>query len=191
MKSELRCKLRRLRAAVENKALKDKSVTDFLTGMPAFRKADTVLLYYSANSEVSTADIFAYCLRVGKTAAFPVCLDDKGIMDFFVVESEDDLCEGMYGIRAPKASCKRLNATEKSVCIVPGLAFDKSGYRIGYGKGYYDRYLSDFPGVSIGLCYEELHIDCLPVKPHDIKVNYLITDKMIYYYNSKEDLKYG
>ena len=103
-------------------------------------------------------------------------------MDFFLVEDENDLVEGMYGIKAPKKRCAHLDATEKCLCVVPGLAFDCKGYRIGYGKGYYDRYLAAFPGVSVGLCFEELRRDSIPVKPHDIKVNYLITDKMIYNY---------
>ena len=191
MKVELRIELRRRRNAVENRVEKDKIITDFFTSMPAFEAADTVLLYYSSGSEVSTIDLFRYCLARGKKVAFPLCLNDEGMMDFFLVNDENDLSVGMYGIKAPNEDCRRLIATDSCLCVVPGLSFDSNGYRIGYGTGYYDRFLKDFPGVSVGLCYEELRLDSLPIGPHDIKVNYLITDKMIYNYNSKEDLKYG
>lgn len=191
MKIELRKELKKLRDAVEEKAIKDSFISEQLFSLTAFKNAETVLLYYSAGSEVSTKEIFRQCLKNGKKVAFPICLDNNGIMDFFIVNDENDLCEGMYGIKAPSDGCSRLEATDNCICIVPGLAFDNNGYRIGYGKGYYDRYLSNFPGLSVGLCYEVLHLDSIPVNRHDIKVNYLITDKMIYNYNSKEDLKHG
>ena len=112
-------------------------------------------------------------------------------MDFFVVEGENDLSEGMYGIFAPKAECPVLRADEKCLCCVPGLSFDKKGYRLGYGKGYYDRYLSSFKGISIGFCYDALVSEGLPCDSYDKQVNCLITDKKIYKFNSKEDFKNG
>lgn len=191
MKSALRKELRQLRDSVADKESKDKSIAGQFALLPCFIDADTVLLYSSSGSEVSTDEIFRLCLDKGKKVAFPLCLDKDGVMDFFLVESDEKLEVGMYGIKAPDSSCLRLEATSKCLCVVPGLAFDGKGYRIGYGKGYYDRYLSSFPGVSVGLCYQELYCDSLPVGPYDIKVNYLITDKMIYNYTLKEDLKYG
>lgn len=191
MKSDLRLQLKAFRDRLDNKAEYDRKIAEQFISSPLFEEAETVLLYYSSGSEISTNEIFRVCLEKGKKVAFPVCLDKDGTMEFFTVRDEHDLAEGMYGIKAPAEGCPRLICDEKCLCAVPGLAFDRKGYRIGYGKGYYDRYLACFPGVSVGLCYDALLCEELPVNEYDIKVNYLITDKTTYNYNSKEDLKNG
>lgn len=192
MKKELRKKLKLLRDKTENRVLRDSIIADAFLTSDLYNKAETLLLYYSSGSEVSTIRILRQALDDGKTVAFPVCLDSKGTMRFYIINSENDLVDGMYGIKAPSDGCKEFTEGENVLCVVPGLAFDKHGYRIGYGKGYYDRFLSAFRGMTVGLCYEQLVYDSLPYDIYDKQVNYLITDKKTYNLKSfKEDFKNG
>lgn len=191
MKTELRKEFKKQRDCLENKALYSEMITRLLLESDFYKSAETVLLYNSTGSEVSTDEIFRACLRDGKKTAFPVCLDKNGKMEFFVIEKESDLQEGMYGIYAPEEHCPVLSDNDKCLCCVPGLSFDKKGFRLGYGKGYYDRYLSNFKGISVGLCYDALVSESLPADKYDKSVNYLITDKKIYKFNSKEDFENG
>ena len=191
MKSELRKKLRKIRDDLPRKEICSKKIAEALLSDDIFINADTILLYYSSGSEVSTIRLFEECVKERKTVAFPRCIDKNGTMDFFIVNDENDLEQGMYGIIAPKAHCEKLIPEKNALCIVPGISFDKTGYRLGYGKGYYDRYLSRFELISVGLCYDKLLSDTLPSDIYDKKVDYLITDKKTYKINSKEDFENG
>lgn len=192
MKKEKRKQLKLLRDSVKDRASLDLKITERFLTSDIYKHAKAILMYYSVGSEVSTCDILTQALKDKKTVAFPVCIDDKGIMKFYIVESENDFQVGMYGIKSPVDTCKEFIASDNAVCIVPGLSFDNEGYRIGYGKGYYDRYLASFIGTTVGICYDQLLCDSLPHDCYDKKVNYLITDKKTYKFKSiKEDLKNG
>lgn len=191
MKAELRKKLKQQRNNIADRACYDKKIAELFLSSSLYEQADTILLYSSSGSEVSTDEIFSRCLEDGKTIAFPVCLDKDGLMEFFIVKDENDLKVGMYGLKEPAYYCQKFVSASDCLCVVPGLSFDKYGYRIGYGKGYYDRYLEKFSGVSVGFCYSELLSESLPTDIYDKKISYLITDKKIYKFNSKEDLKNG
>lgn len=192
MKKEKRKQLKLLRDSIEDRALLDAKITDTFLSSDLYKNADVLLLYYSVDSEVSTLQIFRHALECGKKTAFPICKDREGTMSFFLVDSEKDLTEGMYGIKSPSDKCTEFTFSKNALCIVPGLSYDKEGYRIGYGKGYYDRYLAHFSGTTVGLCYEQLVCDKLPRDIYDKNVNCLITDKKTYNFKSlKEDLKNG
>ena len=187
MKAELRRKLKEQRDNIKDRLWCNNKITDLFLSSSLYKQADTILLYSSSGSEVSTDEIFESCIRDGKTVAFPVCIDRDGLMDFFIVKDKGDLTEGMYKIKEPKNTCRRLISDSKSLCVVPGLSFDKQGYRIGYGRGYYDRFLENFEGITVGLCFSELLSESLPKDYYDKNVSYLITDKKIYKFNSDED----
>jgi len=180
MKSVKRKELRQKRALLENRDYLSDLITDIFLSTKLYKKAEVLLLYYSVGSEVSTEKIFLKALADNKRVAFPVCFDKNGVMNFYYVNDITDLEDGMYGIRAPKGGCEKFINRVNSLCIVPGLAFDKKGYRLGYGKGYYDRFLETFNGISIGLCFDEMLEDALPTDNFDKKADYLITDKKIY-----------
>lgn len=191
MKTETRKKLRWLRETCTCKEERSETIENLLINSELFKKADTVMLYYSTGDEVSTMKIFDACLENGKRIAFPRCLDSEGTMEFYLIKDKDDLEKGMYGIVEPKKDCELLIPDENALCIVPGIAFDKQGYRMGYGKGYYDRYLSRYKLISIGLTYMLLFCGKLPTDSFDRRVSYIITEKNIYKINDKEDLKNG
>ena len=180
MKSAKRKELKLKRSLIESREYLCRLIEESFSETYLYKNAEVILMYYSVGSEVSTQAIFEKALSDNKLTAFPVCLDSNGVMSFYYVNGADDLEEGMYGIKAPKEGCEQYGEHKNSLCIVPGLAFDKRGYRIGYGKGYYDRFLENFNGITVGFCYEEMVEDILPADEFDKKVDYLITDKKIY-----------
>lgn len=183
MKKQKRSELKRLREELGDKELLSLKISQAFLTSELYKNAETLLLYYSVGSEVSTADIFKTALKDKKRVAFPRCIDDEGFMEFYYVRLESELTEGMYGIKEPSSGCERYSFSDGGLCVVPGLSFDFYGYRIGYGKGYYDRFLSQFKGIAVGLCYDALVSESLPRDKYDKNVNCLITDKKIYNFN--------
>ena len=180
MKKEKRKELKLKRDSLENREYLSSLITRSFLSTDIYINSEVLLLYSSSGSEVSTEGIFLKALEDKKKLAFPVCLNSDGLMEFYIVRDEKDLSEGMYGIKEPLSHCEKFCGGKGVVCVVPALAFDESGYRIGYGKGYYDRFLEGFKGISVGLCYDVMVEQELPTDNYDKKVNCLITDKKIY-----------
>lgn len=135
--------------------------------------ADTVLCYVSIGSELPTDGILAYCLKNGIRTAAPVCID-KNIM-FRYINSTDDLESGSFSVPEPKAYCPPAEITSVTVCVTPAVCYNGNGFRIGYGKGYYDRFFSRNQCVKIGLCYEELITEFSPDE-NDVAVDMIVTE---------------
>ena len=143
-------------------------------------KDKIIFTYVSSKIEVDTFRIIDYSLKAGKYVAVPKCLDNLGNMEFYCIPDLDCLKLGSFGILEPiPQKCKKISDYSTGICFVPGLSFDKQGFRLGYGKGYYDRFLKKFNGTSIGLCYESNIKNYLPYDQYDQKVNALITDQKI------------
>ncbi len=147
-----------------------------------FREVKTVLAYCSKPLEVDTSFIIERALAIGKTVAVPRCVPGTRDMDFYIIKSLDDLEPGAFGVMEPNPEkCELLRDYTSSVCIVPALMYDNSGYRLGYGKGYYDRFLSGYSGNCIGLVYSSLVKDDLPHGKYDRKVDIIVTEKDNYF----------
>ena len=144
-----------------------------------YKNASTLLMYYPVKGEVNILEIANIALSTGKKVAFPVCRKETFDMDFLSVDSLFDLKKGSYGIPAPDESCDIVTDFSSAICIVPALAFDRRGFRIGYGKGYYDRFLEKHPVYSAGLVYSPLLTDTLPTEATDKKVDVIITEKEV------------
>lgn len=139
--------------------------------------ADLILLYVSVGSEAETSYLTDMLIQAGKKVAMPKC-SENGIMTFHIIGSRKDLQPGKYNIPEPCPKCPIAELTEKTVCIVPGLAFTEEGGRLGYGGGYYDRFTAAFPELfTIGLTFEELIVPELPILPHDLRVNAIATEE--------------
>lgn len=179
-KIALRRQLRQVRNSIVNRSELSEMICNTLLETNIYRNCKSVFVYASADSEVETELIIKSAFSLGKKVAFPKCIDNNGNMKFYFINSLDELSEDMYGILAPVTHTEAHFGDTSSLCIVPGLAFSSDGYRLGYGKGYYDRFLSEFKGVSIGLCYHDCVRAHIPTDKYDKKVNYLITDKRIY-----------
>ncbi len=182
IKKQMRSSCKEARRSMDKtlKASSDKKIQNKLLNLFAVREADVVLTYVSTPIEVKTLDFITALLEQGKSVAVPKCLNDKGDMDFFLINSLDDLEDGFFGVREPNPEAsKRAIPTENSVCVVPAFLFDEKGYRLGYGKGYYDRFLSKFEGKTVGICYEENIRDSLMHGKYDRPVALIVTEKRI------------
>ena len=112
-----------------------------------------------------------------KKIALPYCTDKDGNMSFYYINSFDDLITGSFGIREPDITkCKIAVPDDNTLIIVPGLSFDRFGYRLGYGKGYYDKFLSKHKIKTIGLCYKECLVEKIDTDKFDYKIDEVITD---------------
>lgn len=187
VKQKLRAQYRERRANIADKTVKDELIAGRLFELPCYKSANTMLCYVSFGSEINTDSIINRALEDGKTVAVPYCNNKQGDMEFYIINSPDNLKPGTYGILEPDInSCKRLEDFEKSIIIVPGLSFDNEGYRIGYGGGYYDRFLAKHSIKSVGLCYSELLNDKLPRESFDLPIDILITENNTHCINGGE-----
>lgn len=175
-KKSLRAVYKSIRADIVGRDIKNRSITESVLNSTWYKKADKVFAYWSVGSEVDTRKIIEDALSCGKRVALPKCSDSQGNMKFYYIDSLSDLTEGMYGISEPSGDVCADDYTADSLCLVPALCFDVDGYRLGYGKGYYDRFLSRFKGISIGLAYEECLTDFLPRDKYDKRADYIITN---------------
>ena len=157
----------------------DNGLFSRITLMKEFLAARNIMMYCSVEKEPDTHKIAKAALSMGKTVAFPFC-SRGGIMHARVVSSLDELRPAMLGIPAPPDTAKVIEPEELNLIIVPALAYDRAGYRIGYGGGYYDRYLCGLPAFTVGMTRELLIKDEIPREPHDIAVNCVATECAAY-----------
>lgn len=186
-KTELRRLYRSVRKSItkNEKSDFDKRIFIRLINSALYRNSDCILIYVSVNDEADTSDIIKYALDDGKIVAVPYCVGDK--MDFLIISSLKDLSDGEFGIpTANPEKCSLVTDFKNTLCIVPGLSFDRFGNRLGYGGGYYDRFLSDKYLVTVGITYERCLSEFLQSEKHDVIIDYILTEKCLR--NSKEEV---
>ncbi|MCL2023479.1 MAG: 5-formyltetrahydrofolate cyclo-ligase [Oscillospiraceae bacterium] len=179
------CKRWRKKLAPEEKEALDERIFKRVTSLWSYRETDTLFAYASGPLEVDTFAIIRHALETGKKVALPRCIDDTRDMIFGLIDSVDDLEDGAYGVLAPKEYCEKAEPQHQSLCLVPGLTFDMNGARLGFGKGYYDRFLTDFPGNMAGLCYEGCLRPRVPCGRYDQKIPVVVTEKRVIRTNYK------
>ena len=167
-KEALRSSLRVRRSALskEERARADLRIAGRLLELPEVVRADCVFTYLSFGSEVDTRFVITRCWEMRKRV-------------WHAVEDLDHLVRSRFGMEEPAAGAPQAQPAGSvySVALVPGLAFDRRGFRLGYGGGYYDRFLPAFSGVSIGLCRSDLLSDELPsLSEYDYPVDLVVTD---------------
>lgn len=182
IKGELRTRFKTLRREMDPqvKAEKDAAILKRLLELPEYKAATLVLTYVSTAIEVDTLELIRRALAEGKRVAVPYCIPGKIDMLFCEIFSLDDLTPGSFGVLEPDPEKQPvLREFSDSVCILPGLGFDLEGYRLGYGKGYYDRFLSKYPGTNLGVCYNVCLKPLLPHGRYDRMVDVLVTEKFV------------
>jgi len=144
-----------------------------------FRKATTVALYSAVRNEVDTTLLAEAALAAGKSLCFP-CVNGEE-MHFYPVNSLDELQEGCFGVCEPQPAEMEVAAAQIDFMLVPGVAFDLSGHRLGYGRGFFDRFLegAGFYGQRVGLAYDFQVVERLPAEEHDQMVDLLVTEARI------------
>jgi 5-formyltetrahydrofolate cyclo-ligase len=182
IKKGLRAKSRQFRERLDpqRKADMDAAIQSRFFSLREFGAADVILTYVSKEIEVDTLETIRAVLAQGKRVAVPRCVPDTFQMEFFEIDALQELEKGMFGVLEPVPSRSRpLAGDERCLCVVPGLSFDSQGFRLGYGKGYYDRFLTNFQGPTVGLCYSGCVRWNLPHGFYDRPVDVLITEKYI------------
>ena len=173
MKKEfLRKKYKEKRDNIKNKVTKDNLIYQKVINNKDILSSKTLLIYISINSEVDTIKIINYFLYA-KNIAVPKIIDNN--MYFCYVTNLNDLTPGKYNIPEPTNE-NIVTDFDNAICIVPGICYDKENYRVGYGKGYYDRFLSKNKIKTIGLCYKECMIEKIDNDKYDYKIDEVITD---------------
>jgi len=133
----------------------------------------------SIGSEPDTRDLIRRALRDGKIVSVPKCFPGW-VMEARRICGLDELAPGRHGLPEPPEESLSFKKEEIDLAIVPCLGCDHHGHRLGYGGGYYDRWLADFDGTSVILCFEHLTMPGLPKEPHDVKADIVITDTGIF-----------
>ena len=176
-KRELRRKMKSQRDGIsqEEKAVLDRKIQENLFGSDFYKNAELILTFISVGSEPDTREILRRAWADGKRTAVPKCLPEHK-MAFYIIESFDDCGSGKYGIPEPLPHCSEVSLTEKNIlCLVPGLAFNRNGARLGYGGGYYDRFLvKHSKAYRLGVCFKFQIAPEIPTEPFDFPMNEVI-----------------
>lgn len=173
-KKLLRKHMRLLRDQISDREEKSGRIAGSVLQMEEVRKAESVFCYVSFRSEVDTAPLLEALWKAGKVTAVPKV--DKEQMAFYEIHSMDDLVCGYCGIPEPKPGCALMKKAD--IIIMPGLAFDTEGHRLGYGGGFYDRFLAATPhGWKLALAFEEQIQPEIPSEKQDIRVDGIVTDR--------------
>lgn len=173
MKTTLRQKLIKMRNNLTDRDKKSEKIAEKLLNCDFYKSAQTVMVYMSFGSEVDTIALIEKMLNDGKTLCAPVCAE-KGVMTAKKFTALSELKAGAYGILEPRGE----NAEKIDLIIVPGVGFTENLHRIGYGAGYYDRFLEGFSAVTCGFFYDAQRCD-FKAEEHDKPLNYIITETKI------------
>ncbi|MEM4554912.1 MAG: phosphoribosylglycinamide formyltransferase [Candidatus Anstonellaceae archaeon] len=182
MKDEIRRKMLKLRD--EHYSKKGHAlcllIMDRFLRLKEFEDAKRVLLYAAKGSEVHTDGIINSALSLGKEVVLPVTDKEKHELELYRIKSLEELSAGAFGILEPKKIPERkVEPSGIDLAVIPGIGFDLQGHRIGYGKGYYDKLLPHIKGKKIGLAYEVQVVERLPVEPHDVAVDMIVTEERV------------
>jgi len=179
-KIELRGKIRGEIISLPDEYIADSDAGLFLRmiSLKEFIDARNIMIYHSVGREPDTLKIAQAAFLAGKTVAFPFCYRG-GIMEARIVDSLDSLVPAVLGIPAPADTAPVIGPEALELIIVPALTYDAAGHRLGYGGGYYDRYLSGLTAFTAGLARDRLIRDKLPREQHDIAVKCVITESAV------------
>lgn len=143
-----------------------------------FLKFDFVAAYHPLKKEVDIKQTLDWILKEKNLYLTKV---NKDNLDLYEIQNlESDLETGSFKILEPKKSCKKVSRGSAQAVIVPGVGFDENGFRLGYGRGYIDKFLDGFLGAKIGVCFEEFLTSDIYPENHDIQMDFVVTEKAIY-----------
>lgn len=159
--------------------VKSEMIHQRLFDLPEFRSGQTILFYVSYDNEVSTHEMIKRSLLDGKRVVVPCCDKEQNTLSLSYLRRWDDLRPAAYSIPEPVQECRMPAQIEDlDLCIIPGVAFDEAGHRIGHGKGFYDRLLTySHQVLKVGLAFELQIVPSIPVEAHDVSLDLILTEK--------------
>lgn len=176
-KDSIRVSVGEKRSVLSQTEVEEKSlvISDYLYSLEVFKLSKSIALYFPISNEVRTESIFIKAIQSEKEVYFPRV--NGSSLDFHRVDNLEQLEKGEFGVLEPKAHFLKAQTEDIDLFILPALAYDKSGNRLGYGKGYYDRSLANIPErKKIGLSYDMQVLDSLPTDEFDRKVGIVVTE---------------
>ena len=175
-RSLLRARLRQARAArsAQEQARDARAVAARILALTAYREAHVVMAYAAARGEIALDAVMEDALLRGKTLALPLCTG-PGQMQARRVTALSRLTPGRYGIAEPDADCPQVAPETIDLILVPGVAFDARGGRLGQGGGYYDRFLPGTRALRVGVCPDFALLDAVPMRAHDARMDGIVT----------------
>ncbi|MCE7794268.1 5-formyltetrahydrofolate cyclo-ligase [Salipaludibacillus sp. CUR1] len=163
-----------------------------LFSLEIWKQSKTIGITVSVGDEIDTWPIIKETWEQGKQAAVPKCVPNQKELSFYILNDISQLENSFYGLKEPDPTkCELFDNRKIDLLIVPGLVFDRKGYRVGHGGGYYDRFLASNPLETVSLCYDFQVVNELPAETHDIPVKWLVTPTELIYadcHNSPEKL---
>lgn len=185
-KQQMRRQALAARRALADRASRSQSVLANATALPEFGTARTILIYVDARSEVRTRTLIAESLADGRTIAVPWCRDGKRL-GLFHLRALDELVPGRFGILEPESGLRdhpsrTIGPASLDLALLPGVAFDRRGGRLGHGRGYFDRLLAELrpDAVRVGLAFECQLVEEVPMGPHDVRLDAIVTERTVY-----------
>lgn len=183
-RQELRTSVLNARQQLSTADLREKStqIVSHLSTLSEWQRARTVLLYVAFRNEVETRDLIDQAVSEGKRVLLPVSIKKTRELQLYGVNGSRDLVEGTYGIMEPRRDGEAVSPDQVDLVIVPGVVFDRQGNRLGYGAGYYDRFLERCrkDAARIALAFDLQVVDDLPSEPHDQRIDYIITETKVH-----------
>ena len=179
---ELRAKYRKIRENLkpEYKKIMDIKILKKILFLKKYKDASVVFTYFSKDIEVDTHKLIMHCWKDKKKVAVPACEKETRKMKFYYINSFNDLEKRTFGLLEPiESKCEEVTDFSEGICIVQGFCFDHASYRLGYGCGYYDRFLQNFGGTTIGVCYSNCIVPRLPHGRFDKPVDIVITNSYV------------
>lgn len=178
-KNEIRQKVLQIRNQMTEVERKKKSsvICNTIRNLTIYKNAEMIFTYVDFGSEVKTSELITTAIKEGKKIAVPKIIGNR--MDFYQIQSMDDLHQGYFGIREPDSDVPVKN--QSALMLMPGVVFDRERSRIGYGKGFYDKYLEENPMKhTVAVAYECQIQDRIPSGPLDKKPFLIVTECNIY-----------
>lgn len=160
------------------RAALNRAIAQRVLNSEPYRTCKTLFVYHSTAEEIDTSAIIDDALRQGKQVCLPKCLPGH-VMQPRRITSEADLTEQSFGIPEPGAHCRPVAPEEIDLCIVPALACDASGARLGYGGGFYDRFLPQTAAYRMVLCAQKRLLPQIPAQPHDVRCDCIVTEQEV------------
>ena len=175
-KAELRARMRQMRRSLspQEQEAAARAVHDHLAALDVYRTARVVMAYMAGRGELSLEPAIRDLLDRKRTLVLPRCEAD-GIMTARKIGALCALSPGAYGLLEPDDACERIDPTQIDLILVPGVAFDRDGGRLGQGAGYYDRFLPGTHAIRAGVCHDFALLEQVPSQAHDIPMDFVIT----------------
>jgi 5-formyltetrahydrofolate cyclo-ligase len=189
IKKEIRKSILENREAVDSETRKqwDRYIFNSLTGSDFYKKAKYIFAFVSFRSEVDTHNIILQALKDNKTICVPKIRSKEKGMELYIINSLEDLKSGYFGILEPVEGCEEADIDKIDLILMPGAAFDRAGGRVGYGAGFYDRFISKLGrhADKIALAYHIQLMDSVPMDETDERIDGIITNEEFIIFEKK------